>query len=259
MFMPQSQHHAHMPFAFRRDRHLQAVFSQSVPRFRRRRGQIVSARPTAWKLQWVMPFVPAMGEIRTGLAANEDECSPTLCEAPGELQLSFIGTLRAEKPNVKTLDGASHRLFVMKGPEINQLQSATRYSDEECYCGFARPDLAILASGVDGNARIVGRKAKTLKTSFQQLARISYCFDAPSKLLITGVRGPGSLPETILFDLDAVRILGELRVQGQPCYKPSLLSDLAVVPVPPFCKQGWRLSYGDHYEIRPTTIEAKAS
>jgi hypothetical protein len=119
--------------------------------------------------------------------------------------------------------------------------------------------LAILASGVYGNARIVSRETKTLKTSFRQLARISYCFDAPSKILITGVAERGRLPETIVFDLDAGRVLGELRVHGRPCYKPSLLAGLAVVPVPPVCKQGWRLSYGDRYKIVPTSIEARVS
>jgi hypothetical protein len=259
MLLQHSPHHVHMPFLFHRDGQLQGVFSESVRRFRRRGGAIVPHRSAAWKLQWIMPLVPASGLIHTGLSEDEDECSPTVCQADGGIQLSFIGTLLDERPAVKTLDGASHRLIVMKGADIDSLGPATRFSDDECYCGFARPDVAILASGVDGTARIVGRRSKTLKTSFSQLGRISYCFDAPSTILITGIVRRGRPPETILYDLEKDVVLGELRINGRPSYKPSLISGLAIAPVPPVGKQGWQLSYGDPHEIAPTDVEAWAS
>jgi len=117
-------HHSHMPFAFWRDGHMQTVFSQSLPRHRLRRGKLVAARPSAWKLQWCMPFVPAVGKIDTRLGESEDECSPTVSEHQGEVQVSFVGTLAKERPQGKTLDGAAHRLFVMKEPSIDRLGPA---------------------------------------------------------------------------------------------------------------------------------------
>jgi hypothetical protein len=257
MYMAQSQFHAHMPFLFRRDRHVCAVFCQSIPRFRRRNGKIVPDRPTPWKLQWIMPYLPAMGTINTGLHEYQVECSPTVSENKGGLRLSFIGTIGPRGLSQNTVDGAAHRLFVMEGPEINQLGSARLHSDEECYCGFSRPDLTLWSSGNDGVINAVGQGVSKLYTSFEKLNRISYCFDEPSQILVTGSTGAKVPPMTVLIDISSGRTLGEVRVNNYPTYKPSILSDMTTAPVPPICKQGWRLWYGSHYSLLPCSIATR--
>jgi len=258
MFKLLSPHHAHMPFVFRHGGQVQLIYGRAIPQYRRRLGKLVTARPTAWKLQWLMPHLPAMGQIQTGLDETEDECSPTVSETKDGIQLSFIGTLLGERAKGKTLDGGVHRLFTMTGSDVDHLGPAVRVSEEECYCGFSRPDLIVFSSGVDGNAHVVGGRVKTLQTDFATLVRISYRFDEPSVLLITGTTGPRVAPQTIMMDIDTGKLLGELKIEGQSCYKPTLISGLAITPLPPYCRQGWHLSYTKNYAVSPATVTAKA-
>lgn len=262
MYLPQPKVHLHMPFAFRKDGQLQAVYCQCNAQFRYRGGSIVGARPTAWKLQWMLPESGATRSLPTGLAENEEECSPTVSDFRGGVQVSFIGRVAGAKPSGKTLFGVAHRLFVMRGPDIHHLGPAAMFSDEQASCGFVRPDLAILANGADGIARIIGGRARTLATSFEQLHRISYCFDRPDRILITGSLGSRRAPQTIVFDVDdgkTGRVLGELQADGRPCYKPSLLADVAIVPIATSRGQERRLWSTASFLIVGTAIGAALS
>lgn len=257
MLLTQPQPQVHMPFAFRIGRDICAVYSQSLPQFRRRFRKIVPDNPGRWKLHWSMPHLPAFGPIDTGLGENEDECSPAVCEVKGEFHLSFIGTAGPKRTSDKSLDREGHRLFVMSGPAIDRLGKARPYSEQETYCGFVRPDLAMRASGTDGTIHVDRDKTKTIRTSYAELYRISYCFDSPSQILITGSRGRGKLPETIIVDVRLRKVIGELRFQGQPTYKPSLLSNMAVIPTQAMPGEGWRLSNSSQFSIEPSSVSVE--
>ncbi len=258
MFMPQSQFHAHMPFVFRIGQQISLLYCQGTPQFRQRFGKLVPGRLSPWKLQWIMPYLPAMGAITTGLGEDQEECSPSLCEQNGELHLSFIAAVGTANDRAKTMDGVSRRLFVMRGPEISLLSPAEEHSGEECYCGFARPDLAMWASGMDGIIHVEGGNTKILNTDFSGLRRISYRFDRPSEILITGVQKDRSSPFTIVFDIESGKNLGELRVNGHAAYKPGLIHEMVAAPTPPICKQGWRLWCGTAFELKPCNVKALA-
>ena len=218
---------------------------------------MVSARPTPWKLHWAIPSISAAGRIVTGLDAREVECSPSVCEVEGGVQLSFIGTMSSERPKTPVAGHVAHRLFVMRGPEIDQLEPAVPYNNEHCYSGFARPDLVILSSGEDGTARIVVPRPQTLKTSFRSISRINYCFDAPSRLLLTGYSDPSSGFATVVFDLTARRLLGELKIDGESTYKPSVLAGTAVLPSVDPGTSNFSLSQKSEYSLHPTSIRVE--
>jgi len=205
-------------------------------------------------LHWALPGLSAAAPIDTGLAQREVECSATVCEVEGGVQLTFIGTVSEGYPKMPVPGHVAHRLFVMRGPEIDQLGLAVPYNDEHCVSGFARPDLVIMSSGEDGTARIVEPHKKTLKTSFQSIARISYCFDAPSQILLTGYLNPSLPMATVVYDLAAHRVLGELKVAGESTYKPSVLGSSAAIPHLGADGHSWSVMHNTSYSLHPTSI-----
>lgn len=262
MRMPPSENDMHMPFVFHREPGKpEVLYSQCTPRLRPRNGKMVAGRPTAWKLHWLAPDAEFARRVFTGLEETADECSPTLSVTDRGVQVSFVGAVRPDRRAARSAGDrprlGPHRLFVMRGPNLRRLSPAVPFNDEQCYCGFARPDLAVLGSGADGTARIYGERTGELRTGFVHIARISYCFDAPSRILVTGVPERRTPYQTIVFDLDAGKVLGELKVDGLSSYKPSLCGNLAVTP----CQgraglQHWRLQASEKYSVETTAVEA---
>ena len=107
------------------------------------------------------------------------------------------------------------------------------------------------------------REKFDLVTGFRELSRISYCSGQPSRLLITGVARDETkkvadepVNRTILYDLAEREVVGEVRIEGQPVYKPALCEGLVA-----FARQGWeggegwRLDFHRQPELVATPIE----
>jgi hypothetical protein len=250
---------AHMPFALVNQGHWCFVFCRAESRHRRRGNYIVAARRGPWKLHWAYATVPAMGRIGTGLPEDAIECSPSVSIEDHGLRVSFIGTCRATRhpiPGRGSETTRGHRLYVMAGPSVDQLSLAAPVSDEECYCGFSRSDLTVMATGLDGRARLSGSHSGYLETSFGWLHRISFRADRPAHLLLTGSRFR-QLPFTLLYDLETDRVLGEVRVEGKATYKPTIWDRYVCAPREPYCKVDWSLCYADHFELLATDVSVR--
>lgn len=260
-----SKDFSHMPFLSRIGGRSVLVFSRSgvrprrVPRYHGRDARRV------WRLYHVEleqeePDLNEARPIPTGSEPNEVECSPCVCERGGEVHLSFIGTRGHGWAPVQ------HRLYRMSGPSLGDLGRPQLVVKRPCYCGFWRPDLMATGSGKDGRIRVLhGDKKLRLVTDFRELGRVSFCAGEPLRLLITGVlRGEMSsvggepVHRTIVYDLAARKVLGEVRVQGKPVYKPAIC-DGAIA----FARQtweggeGWKLTFGREFELVDTPIRVR--
>jgi hypothetical protein len=251
----------HMPFAFEQSSRWNLVFCRSTPQYRVFKRYVLRDRDSAWKLHWSFPLVPASGRLSTGLAEEDIECSPSVCSVDDELQLSFIGCLisAGAVKSYPTRNGFAHRLFSMRGRDLTSLGKAIPVSDEECYCGFSRPDLTIVSDGKDGTARFTGRAKGTLTTTFDRMSRITFCFDEPSRLIITGEVGTQE-PLTVLYDFGEDQTLGQLELGGMRLYKPTIWGGkIAFPPSPAINRDGTSVRYTDRYELLPTSIKVTRS
>jgi hypothetical protein len=123
--------------------------------------------------------------VRSALPDNEVECSPCLSHSGGAYHLSFIATRGHGMAPIR------HRLYRASGRSPHDLGTPRPVSDDECYCGFARPGLVAAAAGTDGRIELRGGRRRVLDTDFRSISRIGYCFDAPQRLLITGALQAG--------------------------------------------------------------------
>jgi len=204
-------------------------------------------------------FLTEAKRINTGLGENEVECSPCVSCDRGRLYLSFTGTARhGTGPLV-------HYLYRTSGPDLDNLARPVQVGKEPCFAGFSRPDLTVTASGSDGLIRFDGNSRFRLGTDFDQIARISFCFDQPSRLLITGITkpdqqrsGPGAQHSTIVYDVDARRVVGQLELDGEPLYKPSIRTGvMAYSGEHAQVREGWRLHSTDRFATKSSKMQAR--
>ena len=182
---------SHMPFIARTGGRLLVLFSRTqevdhrVPRYgRTRTGRV-------WKLHYteLIEAMPAGAELQTsaatrletGLDANEVECSPCLWLAEEKVHLSFIGTSGHGTGPLR------HRLYKMSGRDLNSLGPAETVSEQECFCGFWHPGMTVIGDGSGLlQLTVADGLPRELDTGFARIARVSYCADSPSLLLVTG-------------------------------------------------------------------------
>jgi len=197
--------------------------------------------------------------INTGLGENEVECSPCVSRGRGRLYLSFIATARhGTGPLV-------HYLYRASGPDLDNLIRPVRVGSEPCFAGFSRPDLTVTATGNDGLIRFDGKARFRLDTGFDRIARISFCLDQLSRLLITGITksdrqrfGPGAPHRTIVYDIDQRRVIGQLELDGEPLYKPSICTGvMAYSGEHDQVREGWRLHSTDRFATKPSDMQAR--
>lgn len=244
---------SHMPFLARQGNRVVVVFGQShepgtrVPRYGRTRiGRLWKLRRTeisADQLTRAGLDVDDSKPIETGLEPNEVECSPCLSIDEKQTRLSFIGTLGHGTGPLR------HRLYRMSGANLDTLEPAELVSDEHCYCGFWRPDLTVTGDG-GGLLRLQFSKGESrmLDTGFERVARVSYRADLLNHLLVTGNNGPPGTyahARTLVYDTTAERVIGEIRANGAPTYKPGVYGGLMLLPEElPNADRGWRLGLG---------------
>jgi len=225
----------------------------------------MSGTTRVWRLAWSEydPYAAQWGivhPLRTGLAANEVECSPCVSIHAGQVHVSFIGTAGHGTGRLE------HHLLRMSGPGLDQLAPAIYVSAEECFSGFWRPDQTALSSGRDGTIRLRGTIDASLESDFEEIARISFTDDDHQRLLITGVL-PGEIesfagqpqPHTVVYDVVRDVVVGELLVGGVPAYKPSLSGGKVahVEPHPSPRRESWKVSFDNRPTIVPTGIVVK--
>lgn len=247
----------HMPFLARRGERAVVVFGQShepserVPHYgRTRTGRLWKLRiceVAAEELARSGLDVQESTPIETGLQRNEVECSPCLFLSDREAHLSFIGTIGHGTGPLR------HRLFCMSGPDLARLAPAKMVSDEHCYGGFWRPDLTVTGNG-DGLIRLsfAGGEKRQVDTGFARIARISYRADFPHHLILTGSDSLGrdARMRTLVYDVKAEHVVGEIVVDGQPTYKPGLYGALSLVPEKvSHAQRAWRLRVGKQPQL----------
>lgn len=260
----QSNRLTHMPFLYRHENQLELVCcisdetSRRVPQYSR------AGTTRVWKLYW-MPFRDGIGilaeaqRIQTGLGENEIECSPCVSRDGGQLYLSFIATARHGTGPL------THYLYRANGSDLDQLSRPVRIGTEPCYAGFSRPDLTAMASGNDGLIRFDGNTRFRLDTDFDQISRISFCFDQPSRLLVTGISksdrqlsGPSALHSTVVYDLEQRRVVGELELDGRPLYKPTLCTGVvAYAGERAHVREGWNLRSTTRHATKSSDVRAR--
>lgn len=143
----------------------------------------------------------------------------------------------------------------MSGPDLERLAPAELVTDLQCYCGFWRPDLTVTGTG-DGLIRLAFAHGETrqLDTDFARIARVSYRADFPHHLLITGgdLPGPETPVRTLIYDLKGENVVGEIRVDGGPTYKPALYGTLLLLPEEvPHAQRAWRLGVSRQPQLVP--------
>jgi hypothetical protein len=259
----EGQQLTHMPFLCRAEGQFLLVFARSLFAPRRVPQYSLSGTTRIWRLAWTLgdPHTGHWGLIhplRTGLQANEVECSPCVSFEAGHVHVSFIATANHGTGLLR------HHLFRMSGPSLDRLGPAVRVSPDECFSGFWRPDLAAFSSGRDGEIRLCGTINARLETGFQEIARVSFDADQPELLLITGVLpGETSLfggqpqPHTIIYDVARDAVLGEVQVGGAPAYKPSMAGGrLAHVQPHPASRrrESWTVAFEDQLALVPTPV-----
>lgn len=254
----------HMPFLFRQQNQLKLVYCASDEMPRRVPQYSRAGTTRIWKMYW-MPFRDGVGilaeakRIHTGLGENEVECSPCVSRGGGRLYLSFIASARHGTGPLE------HYLYRASGPDLDNLARPMRIGDEPCFAGFSRPDLTVTASGKDGLIRFDGASRFRLDTDFDEMSRISFCFDQPSRLLITGVsksdrQRSGTIAShgTIVYDLDERRVLGQLELDGKPLYKPTICTGVMTYSGEHAqVREGWRLRSTDRFAMKSTAMQAR--
>jgi len=216
------------------------------------------------ELYWT-PFDEAGGSgkahrIPTGLGENEVECSPCVSRDGNGLRLSFIATSGHGTGRL------THHLYQARGTSLDGLEHPRRVSDTPCFAGFARRDLVAMADGNDGLIRLDGRIRERLETDFEQIARISFCYDQPAHLLITGISIFDRLRErasakhsTIVYDVEQRQVIGQLQRDGRRLYKPTVCGgSLVCAAEQHHAQEGWKLQATDRFQTNPCEHRVRA-